>query len=69
MARAGENRYASADMLHREREQAIVFVIIERVRFAGRAGDDERLRARIDLEIEQRGERLQIERIAVERRG
>ena len=50
VAGAGEHRNASADMLHREREQAVVFVIVERVRFAGRSGDDERLRARVDLD-------------------
>ena len=56
-------------MAHGEAQQAIVLVLIERVRLARGAGNDERLRATSDLVIEQTGISIEIKSAVAERRG
>ena len=50
-------------------QQLVVFGGIERMGFAGRTGHHERLRATVELEVDQFGERIEIDRASTERGG
>ena len=68
-AGAGEDRRASADAGNGVTQQLIVFGLIQRMRFAGGSGDDESLRASLELKIDQPGEGIEIDRASPKRSG
>src|SRR6185437_15384341 len=51
----------SVHAFHRERKEALVFVLVEHVCFAGRSGHDEALRAAFQLMIDQARKRAEIQ--------
>ena len=52
-AGAGEHRHPAGDDFHRGAQDRVVFHVVQRRRFAGRSGDDQRLGAAVELRLEQ----------------
>ena len=48
---AGEHWYATGDQFHRGTQDRVVFDVVKRRGFAGGTGDDQRLRAAIELRL------------------
>jgi hypothetical protein len=63
-AAAGDDRGLAAELGDGDRDQAPVLVVGERRRLAGRAADDDAVRAVRDEVPEERGERLLVDAAA-----